>query len=48
MPIFEVTYEINGETRSVLIEAATPVEAARRFQTEQTEPGSSVVCVVRQ
>ncbi len=48
MPIFEVTYEIKGETASVLVEAPTPVEAARRFQAEQAEPGATVVCVVRQ
>jgi hypothetical protein len=50
MPTYEVTYEVRGEVRSALVEAPTPVEAARRFaETEEGRQEAVVVlCVVRQ
>lgn len=48
MPIYEVTYEVAGEKRSVLVEAGGPVAAQRRFEQETTEEGAVVLCVVRQ
>lgn len=48
MPIYEVTYEVAGEQRSVLVEASGPVAAQRRFEQENIEEGAVVICVVRQ
>lgn len=48
MAIFEVTYELKGETLSLLVEADDPVQAAQIFSREHAEPGAVVLCVVRQ
>jgi hypothetical protein len=50
MPTFEVTYDVRGEIRTALVEAAIPAEAARLFaESEQARAeGAVVLCVVRQ
>ncbi|NIQ93948.1 MAG: hypothetical protein GWN87_06845 [Desulfuromonadales bacterium] len=48
MALYEVTYELRGETASEMIEAGSPVEAARIFTEQHAEAGAVVLCVVRQ
>lgn len=48
MTSYEVTYEENGETKSELIEAKSPVEASRRFMIQNQDRQVVILCVVRQ
>jgi len=48
MNIYEVTFEVSGEVRSVPISAPTPSEAARMFREQNREKNAVILCVVLQ
>jgi len=48
MATYEVTYSEGEEVQSVLVEAASPVEATRLFQEKHAGEGKVVLCVVLQ
>lgn len=48
MHTYQVTYDVGGDIRSVLIEATGPVEATRLFREQHREENPVVLCVVRQ
>ena len=45
---YEVTYQQDEETCSVVVEASGPVDAERRFLADKPAGSVRVLCVVRQ